>query len=212
MKKIHIDCLNDVIEFDNAIKRIKVKSSKDFKHISFNLLNEITVSIDNDIVDNKNVLIIYNPFEINLNDKKILNNVYKELESNINDEEKIKLHNVELAAYKFFDDLEYISTISFEYSPEIDISKLFNAFNLSISQDSSNYLELISSYFVLNARYCKIKFIISFGLSSLLDSNDIALLEKELAYNDLVLLDIIYVVNEGYAENDLTIEEEWCII
>lgn len=211
MKKIHIDCLNDVIEFDNAIKRIKVRSSKDFKHISFNLLNEITISIDNDIVDNKNVLIIYNPFEINLNDKKFLNNIYKELESNINDEEKRKLHNIELAAYDFFDDLKYISTISFEYNPEIEITKLFSAFNLSIPQDN-NYLELITSYFILNERYCKTKFIISFGLTSLLDSNDINLLEKELAYNDLVLLDIIYVGNEDYTKIDLTIEEEWCII
>ena len=60
--------------------------------------------------------------------------------------------------------------------------------------------------------YCKTKIIISFGLLSLINDDEIKLLEKELLYNDLVLTDISYCDEELKKENDLTIDDDWCII
>lgn len=212
MKKMHINCLNFLIEFDEAIKRIKIKNNKDFRFISFNILEQIVFSVEDNIIDNKYGLIIYNPYEISLNDKKLINNVYKEMESNIKDEYRSLIHNMELASYEVLDNLIGELDIQLEYEPDIDIVKLFNAFNVSFPAiDNTNYLELIVEYFKLNARYSKTKFIVSFGLTSLLDVEELVLLEKELSYNDLVLLDIEHN-DEKIIANDLIIEEEWCII
>ncbi len=65
MKKIFIETLNQLIEFDSSIKSLKFNNQLNYRELSFNLFDNFTFSIDNNTIDlNKNSLIIYNPFEI----------------------------------------------------------------------------------------------------------------------------------------------------
>lgn len=85
----------------------------------------------------------------------------------------------------------------FEYEEKVNISKLLLAFDVKFPEiNYSNYLNLICDYFKLYSIYCKTKIIISFGLLSLINDDEIKLLEKELLYNDLVLIDISYCDEE----------------
>ena len=70
MKKIFIETLNQLIEFDSSIKSLKFNNQLNYRELSFNLFDNFTFSIDNNTIGlNKNSLIIYNPFEIDLNEK-----------------------------------------------------------------------------------------------------------------------------------------------
>lgn len=101
----------------------------------------------------------------------------------------------------------------FEYEEKLNISKLLLSFDVKFPEiDYSNYLNLVCDYFKLYSMYCKTKIIISFGLLSLINDDEIKLLEKELLYNDLVLLDVSYCGEELRKENDLNIDDDWCII
>lgn len=214
MKRILINLINEVIEFNNSIKCIKFNNQLNYRELCFNLLDNLTFSIDNNIYDlNKISLIIYNPFEIDLNEKKLLNSMYKELEKEINENNIISLQKIEGECINLLEELSINYDYQYEYSDSIDISKLLSAFNVQFPDIVySNYLELVVSYFKLYNKYCKTKVIISFGLLDLLSNEEIVLLEKELSYLDLILLDISYIGNMNKIEETFVIDEDWCII
>lgn len=216
MKKIFIECINQLVEFDSNIKTVKFTNTSNYRNLSLDLTNQITVSENDSIVDiTKNVLIIYNLYEINLNDKKFLNALYKELEHSINDEEKIMIQKLENIGFDLFDNLQLKTSLPFEYQEEVDISKVFTAFNIAFPKiDYQNYLELITNYFKIATVYLKTKFVISFGLLNLLTNDEIEILNKELSYVNLVLLDISYFPenNNEKLKNDYVISDDWCII
>ena len=214
MKKIFIESLNQVVCFDSTIKSLKFKSKSNYRQISFNLFNELIYSENDVILDlNKCSLIIYNPFQISLNEKKLITGMYKELEKNIKDDEKKIIQKIEEYSFNLFDDLSLNVDYQFEYNEEIDVGKLFQTFNIRFPEiDYSNYLELLTNYMKLNSIFNKSKVIISFGLISLLNDEEALLLEKELAYNDLILLDIFYIDDNVNENKDLFIDDDWCII
>ena len=214
MKRILINPINEVIDFNNSIKSIKFNNQLNYRELCFNLIENITFSIDNNIVDlNKNSLIIYNPFEINLNEKKLLTSMYRELEKETNENHLLELQSIEREIIKLLEDVSIEYDFQLEYSDSIDVNKLFSSFNVQFPNIVySNYLELIVNYFKLYNKYCKTKVIISFGLLSLLSQEEIILLEKELEYIDLILLDISYIGNLNKIEETFVIDEEWCII
>lgn len=67
-----------------AFKKIKFNSKNNYRQLTFNINDEIVFSINNEIFDiSKFGLIIQNPFCISLNEKKLLNSLYKELEEKL---------------------------------------------------------------------------------------------------------------------------------
>ena len=215
MKKVHIESLNKTILFDTSIKCLKFNNQLNYKEISLNLVNEIIFSINDSTVDlEKYGLIIYNPFQISLNDKKIIIAMYKELEKNCRNENNIALiQQIESKSFELFNNLLLDFDYTFEYNEEIDLIKLFSSFNLKFPEvEYSNYVELLTNYIKLNSTFNKSKIVVSFGTLSLLSKEELILFEKELAYNDIAMLDISYVGDRIIENKDLVIDEDWCII
>lgn len=214
MKKIFIESINKLIVFDKTIVSLKFDSPINYRNISFNVLNNLTYSEDNNIIDlNKYSLIIYNPFQIELNERKLVNAMYKTLEKTLTNDDNMLLNEIERISFTIFDNLLQNTDFSFEYDININTQSLFQAFNISFPKvEYNNYLELISTYFKLYSKFNKTKIIISFGLLSLLEKEEIVALEKELDYDNLVLIDISYNGNNKINEKDLYIDEDWCII
>lgn len=215
MKKVHIESLNKTILFDTSIKCLKFNNQLNYKEISLNLVNEIIFSINDSTVDlEKYGLIIYNPFQISLNDKKIITAMYKELEKNCYNENNIALiQQIESKSFELFNNLLLDFDYTFEYNEEIDLIKLFSSFNLKFPEvEYSNYVELLTNYIKLNTIFNKSKIVVSFGTLSLLSKEELMLFEKELAYNDIVMLDISFVGDRIIENKDLVIDEDWCII
>ena len=213
MKKIFVKPLNYLIDFDKAIKTLKFNSAKNYRDFTFNLYESLIFSIDNEEMKlDSDALVIKNPFEIDLNEKKIITAIYKKLQSNINDSQQIYIQNIEVNAFKLFDELLEDVDYHLQYNEEIDINKLFSNFSISFPEiDYNNYLELLSTYCSLHAIYNKVKIIISFGALNLLTKEEISILEKELDINNLVMLDITYNSIE-IDEKNLFIDDEWCIL
>ena len=139
--------------------------------------------------------------------------MYKDLEKEINDDDRIYIQKIESECFNLLENLLINYDYNFEYSESIDINKLFQALDIHFpSIEYSNYLELVVNYFKLYSKYCKTKIVSSFGLLDLLSNDEISLLEKELEYIELILLDISYIGNLNKNENAFIIEEDWCII
>lgn len=211
MRKAFLTSANYLIEFDDMhIKTIQFNDANSYRNFAQNVLENIIFSIDNNEVDlNKYGLIIYDPFNIDLNDKKLIGLLYKKLEKNIFEEEKIIIGNIEQECLKLFELLSLKINTPIDYNNNIDYSKLFSSFEIKILQPS-NYLEKLLQYLSLITEIFHTKLIISFGLLPLLTKEEINLLDKELIQFGLSLIDIQYHKDDD--RETLYIEEDWCII
>ncbi len=211
MKRVFIKPLNYLLEFNNSIQILKFNDVKNYREFSFNLINSLIFSIDD---DEKSIstygLVITNPFEIDLNEKKIITAIYKKIQSKFTDEQLGYIHKIEEYSFKLFDEILEDEDFHLEYNEAVDITKLFSNYNISFPNiEYSNYLELFSTYCKLNAMYNKTKIVISFGISNLLTKEELDLLNVEFELNDIVLLDVIF---DNSDKTYLNIDEDWCII
>lgn len=211
MKKIFLRQGNYLIEFgDSNIKTVRFNDSKAYRLFSFDVINSIIFSINNEEVDlEKYGMIIYNPFQIDLNEKKFLNLVYKKLEKNIHDDERRFISDIEKASICLFEKLSLASDLPIDYNDSFDLNKFFSSFDVKI-MEPEDYLEKIVRYIRLSCEIFHTKFFISFGLLALLNSDEIDLLNKELIQYDVSLLDVFY--NEKSNIETLYIDTDWCII
>ena len=211
MKKVFIKPLNYLIEFDEAIKVLKFTDVKVYREFLFNLEDSLIFSIDNvekslDIY----ALIIKNPYDIDLNEKKLLTAIYKKMSSKFTDTQLSYIQKIEEYSFKLFDELLEEEDYHLDYNENVDINKLFSNYNISFPiMEYSNYLELFFTYCKLNSVYNKTKIVITYGISNLLTEEELNLLKVDLDLNDIVLLDIIFSNNE---KKCFTIDEDWCII
>ena len=157
----------------------------------------------------KKVLKIFNPFQININDTKIVKALYKKLENIVRYKLNEKLNIVEKNFLSFMDELAIDEDVMVEYEQDVDVLKLFSAFGISYKV-SDNYLENLVNYIKVYNELFNNSLVISFGLLNLLSDDEILLLTKELQFLDLNLIDITY--NSNHNIKDLIIDQDWCII
>ena len=135
MKKIFIKSLNQLIEFDLPFKKLKFNSKNNYRQLAFNINDEIVFSINNEIFDiSKFGLIIQNPFCISLNEKKLLNSLYKELEEKITNSSIVKLNEIEKESFEMLNNLLNDVDYPFEYEEKLNISKLLLSFDVKFPE------------------------------------------------------------------------------
>lgn len=211
MKKVFVKPIDYLIEFDEAIKILKFTDVKVYREFCFNLVDSLIFSIDNveKVIDTYG-LIIRNPYEIDLNEKKLLTAIYKKMQAKFTDTQLGYIQKIEEYSFKLFDELLEEEEYHLEYNESVDMTKLFSNYNISFPIiEYSNYLDLFFTYCKLNSIYNKTKIVITFGISNLLTDEELKLLTVDFELNDIVLLDIIFDNNE---KKCLTIDEDWCII
>lgn len=93
MKKIFIKPLNRLCDFDDKLLVIKFEDPIIYREFTFDIINNLNYSKNNSIIDlEKYGNVIYNPYDLNLTEKKLVNALYSILQNNIKDNE-IKIIN-----------------------------------------------------------------------------------------------------------------------
>lgn len=210
MKKMHFKSLNYTITLDEPIKGISIEDPSIYRDIALNIYNEIIYSIDDKLFDlEKESIIIYDPLNINLNDIKLLKGLYKKLEKEIHFSFEDKLNNIEKDIFEIVEMLSNNSELSLDYSPLIDVSKLFSSVNIQYRRYET-YLENLLQYFKAYYDIYSTNVVISFGLVNCLTNKEIESLKKELIYLGINVLDISST-NKSTVSS-LIVDEDWCIL
>ncbi|MCR4661804.1 MAG: type II-A CRISPR-associated protein Csn2 [Clostridia bacterium] len=200
------------IDIDSSITAFEIKDSIIFRELSFNLFNNVELyENDNFINLEKSSTIIYNPFQITLNEKKLLNYLYKDLISKIKDDDRKYFLNIENNFFSLMDDIIENIDYPIEYSDSTDFTKLFQSFDVKFKEgDVDNYLELLVSYLKICNILLKVKYVFSFNLLNLLSKKEQNLLMKELDIIGVILIDFSIS-----SEKDIMlhyVEDDWFTI
>lgn len=156
---------------------------------------------------------IYNIFNTNTNDRKIITKLYQELTFQ-NDtllQEESVLFKQELISY--FD--KVISTVpySLKYNFDTDLSSLMKSISVEIDDDSDSLLEKTMQYIKLMNQICGVNIFVIPNLKAYFSTEEIIQLYEFTIYNKIYLI-VIEAIQTPHIEGEKgwIIDDDLCII
>ena len=174
MKKIFIKPLNRLCDFDDKLLVIKFEDPIIYREFTFDIINNLNYSENNSIIDlEKYGNVIYNPYDLNLTEKKLVNALYSILQNNIKDNEIKIINEIEKNLIELLNVLFQKVSVPFEYNEGIDVSKLFLSIGVRYPIVSkASYFENLLLYIKIYVEVLYIKCFITLNLTNLLSSEE----------------------------------------
>lgn len=190
-KEIFIENANHNCKIESSIVCITVEDVETYRDIRFHPFESITYSIDGAPASlNRTGLVIDNVYNIDINDKKYLNQLYKRLSNNAYQDEQM-LSTIKSNLSSLVEEMIYNDKYLIEFDEDIDIVKLLALFQVKyVTMPDKRFLENIVNFIKLNTEICTIRIVITYDLIRQLTNDEIELLKKELEILDIVLVDI----------------------
>lgn len=163
---------------------------------------------------NKFVDLLVDPFNTDVNQRKILQKLYLGLEKIANDAELCEeTLTIKSTINKYILDLEYESEFILEHDVDFELKGLFSAVDLRFVQDNEDFLTGLSKYMEIGRKFLGLKAIVLVNLSSYLSTEEIKILWASAAYNKLAILMVENNYISKIADEKLTIiDNDLCIV
>lgn len=210
MKKLFIKPVNELIYLNNSVIRIRFSDSVVYRNFIINLDDNIILSIDDSPINYQTkTLVILNPLNIELNDKKTLSLLYKKLSYRVSETIQKKIINIEKEIFDLIETLSIESSCALEYTDSFDLTKVLQMNQVTLQEVKKDcYLECILTYIKTNCELYNYSIVLSFGLTLLLTKEELTVLENELAINQICIVDF-YLNNSNQAIDYLLIDNDW---
>lgn len=209
-KKMFIKPINELIRIEDSIIAIRFDDPITYRKFALNIDENIIFSIDDTPVNYQTkALVITNPLELELNDKKTLTILYKKLAYRVNENIQKKIIHIEQEIFDLIETISYESSYDLEYVDSFDLVKVLQMYQVTLQEvKKSNYLEFILTYIKTNCELNHYSIVISFGLTLLLTEEELKILKNELAIYQISIVDF-YLNNNNPTIDYLTIDNDW---
>lgn len=197
MKLINEDLNNEIIFEENKVNLLVVENKKKFVEFIQEIIKQINGNEGKFSLFDKNtelkihnkVEIIKDIFDLDINNKKILNKIYHELEElSIDSEFLLETKNMESNLLKYI----YCLIEKYDYPLEIieglDLKEIFKLLSVKLSLCFSNKIEEILEYIDLVSRILKKEIFVLVNFHIFLEKDDIVALCRECFYKKIKLL------------------------
>ncbi len=210
MIKIFIKPINELIIVNEEITNVCFVDKTNYRDFVINLYDNIILSIDDTPVSiDSKALIIFDPLNIEINDKKTLTLLYKKLSHRVSEKVQEKIRKIEQDILELLEIVSVESMFPIEYEDSFELIKIFQMYQISIQElKKENYLEFIVTYIKTNFELNNYNIVVSFGLTRLLTADEINKLTKELAINQISIVDFYYDDSKP-KDNYLVIDSDW---
>ena len=164
-------------------------------------LNELSVQIngqngrfvlsrnDKELNISKSIEIIFSPFLLEINEKKVLSKIYLELQDIANDENTyLKTRELVTAIHQYFLDIEQSYSMTLSINDDIDLQSLFKLLGVKIEVDSLSLFEILLQYMKLQTVLLNKKLIILVNTNSYLTETQIQELCLFSQHNEINIL------------------------
>lgn len=194
MKLIHFGLsgtlLDDGIDFAEWI----IESPESFSGYVLELSTQIDGNEGQFVLSDKNkeldlakkAELIFNPFTVDINERKILNKLYMEL-SDLSKEEEMYIKTVELLRHlqEYMLELEQCTEYILEFDQETDMSALLKAVNIHYETRDMDFMERLVQYMKVLAVVVGIKVFMFVNLRSYLTDHQMQEVMKEMKYQNI---------------------------
>jgi len=135
-------------------------------------------------------VLITDLFNLSINDKKIINSLYKKLDLAYKQVDRDACNKIISQIDDFISKSSDLIDLNVDYNTDIQISGLLKLVDLHLVDDSNSLLELLVNYIKTLSELSGINLFFAINLNSVLSDDELILLYKEL---DLMKIDLINI-------------------
>lgn len=209
MKIVHPD-INMQIDFEDKTCCIWIIESPELLLYYITELQEqvignegkFVLSDENEILSfKKDISLILSPLEIDYNDKKFINELFKEIKDIVQSGELYEDYVfVKSELVKLMERISESNDYPLQYSEELEVSSLLKMMQVKFDFQDANYFERLITIVQLSQRLLRKKLLIFVNLSSFLSENQLVELEKIAKYEQIkILLINSYQLNYSFS-------------
>lgn len=221
MKLVNPD-LNINIELaENTVQIISIENKALFSKALQNLWNQYNGQEGSFILSEKGKIlkigkeaeVIFNPFDLDINNRKILTKLYKEIAGVTSEEyiEEATIINSRILDFitKIIDQLPY----NLELDADMEVSEVLKIYNVRFEEDAITMVERIRDYIFTVHKVCGTSLFIFINLKDYITAEELLLLYKDIFLEKVSLIIIEGRQNRKYEEErTLIIDEDLCTI
>lgn len=137
----------------------------------------------------KYVEVIFNPFSVNINDRKILNKLYSELSGLASGEEiYMETQTMKNNLLAYFLKLEHISPYILDIEPELDMLTVFKAVGIKFGDYVEDFIGNLNQYIKIMSELMRKKVIVLVNIGSYVSYGQLEQIIQNAVYNEIALL------------------------
>jgi CRISPR-associated protein Csn2 len=156
---------------------------------------------------------IFNPFGINCNDRKILNAIYSEMKAIASEDQIESFAEINRQNIDFIDNIGAKLDYAITYELEVDVADIFKMYEVKLLTDDDGLVSKIIDYIKLLHRILKTNIFIFVNLKQYLTDNEIKSVYEAVIYEKVQLV----VVQANYCdkiscEYNIVVDADLCVI
>lgn len=161
----------------------------------------------------KSMMVVFNPYIIDANDKKVITKLYSELSELASEKYTMEVEAINSRIVGLFSEVTQDVPYFIDYKTDIDLQALFKMYNIKIDVEYNSLLERITDYIRAFHNICNIPVFVFINLKDYLSFEELKLLYEFVLYEKVHLILI-----EGHQsanvepEKHLIIDKDLCII
>ena len=210
----------DVVE--GNVNTLILERQENFSRIVFNIFQQskgysgpisITNGMDKFVNLEKDILLFFNPFEINLNDRRFINSLYSQIVSQISDYVDLK-NQIVTDGYHLLEKIEEeFDCINLKFSFEPDMREYLKSWKVEFDDDTSNLFERVISLLKICTYVNKYSLLIFVGFKQYFTFEEFSEFVKMVRYFGVTILLIEpQEINIAAGENVCIVDRDSCII
>lgn len=180
-----------------------------------NNYSSFVLSNNSEIMDfTRNCEIIFNPFQIDINNKKNIDKLYLELSNTINEHDLYIDKNALISSIiKYINKLSLLSDYNINFIEDIDFKNILKIANVKLESNESNLVESLYDYMNITNKLQGERIYIFINLKTFITLEQVAKLYKSVIYNKFKIV-LFENFDRKTIENEkkIIIDNDGCII
>ena len=158
-------------------------------------------------------LCVFNPLDIDANDRKVLNHLYKELNENALELLTSETSYLQGELLTYLDKLAETVPYDLTYNFDLCISDLLKSYAVRVNQLNESYLDRLIDYLRAYSRICNTKTVFMINLKNYISEEQAVSLREFIQYENMTLITLENMFSYSiFKENAWIIDKERCII
>lgn len=221
MKLMHAEYGIEIALKENQIPVLVIESSEMFSKLIQELYQSrqgiagkfVLSEGDKLLPIGKSVELVINPFEIDLNEKRILQKLYQEMESQVQEQLVLETTEIHGKLISYLEEIAQKITYPVIFDLETNVLGLMKTYNVRLEAETNTLLEKLVEYFKLLHQLCRINVAICVNLKTYLSETELSQLYEALFYEKMNLILLENRQGKRLKEEKICIvDEDGCII
>ncbi len=223
MKLVHPELENQIVFSENKINILTVENKNFFIKLIEELLQQINGDEGSFILSENNkeleiskfCQMIIDPFNLEFNNKKIVNTIYSKLKDLTIDEfHYLETLNIKRDILKYIDRIIFDYDIPLEVDNDFDITALFKALNIKVENENSSLLEKLMNYISLLTDLTNTRLFILLNLKQFFSYDELKAFYSFVNYTKIsvLLLEAVFIEPKHEDEKHYIIDTDLCEI